>query len=160
MEHLAFLDNLETVSDVDEHSDAEEISHRQNGNSKQASGTLHVTTHLTKVYGDGIRLFRAIATAVDDDLLNCYRSVVGWPLNDMQAQKETNSAKKLRDSTVKLWKENRQVYESHAGELGFTPFVTEDLTTRMERIMKDAEYAGEPEIIAFSYSHSPHSRSL
>ena len=60
----------------------------------------------------------------------------------MQAQKETNSAKKLRGSTVKLWKENCQVYESHAEELGFLPFVTEDLTTRMERIMKDAEYAG------------------
>ena len=148
MEHFDFLDNLETVSDADKHHDAEEISHRKNGNSKQASGTLHVTHHLMKIYGDGNCLFRAIATAVDNDLLNCCRSIVGWPLNDMQAQKETNSAKKLRDSTVKLWKENRQVYESHAEELGFTPFVTEDLTTRMERIMKGAEYAGEPEIIA------------
>ena len=107
MEHLDFLDNLETVSDADKHHEAEEISHRKNGNSKQASGTLHVTDHLIKIYGDGNCLFRAIAAAVDDDLLNCCRSVVGWPLNDMQAQKETNSAKKLRDSAVKLWKENR-----------------------------------------------------
>ena len=43
MEHLDFSDNLETVSDADKHHEAEEISHRKNGNSKQASGTLHVT---------------------------------------------------------------------------------------------------------------------
>ena len=89
--------------------------------------------------------------AEDEELIACDRSPSGMPLNLLIAEIEDSTAKDFRKETIRLWEENLQIYQSHAKDLGFTPFVTEDLHTRLGRMQKYGEYAGEPEIIALTH---------
>ena len=59
------------------------------------------------------------------------------------AEIEDSTVKDLRKQTLRLW--------DHARDLGFTPFATEDLDTRLRQMQKNGEYAGEPEIIALTH---------
>ena len=85
------------------------------------------SSSLLKIYGDGNCLFKAVAMAGNIELIDYGRSPSGMPVNRLMAEIEDSTAKDLRKQTIRLWEENRQIYKSHAKDLGFTPFVTEDL---------------------------------
>ena len=60
-------------------------------------------------------------------------------------------ADELRKRTIKMWKANKLVYQSHASDLGLTHFWDDghqDISERIAEMEKSDTYAGQPEILA------------
>ena len=55
-------------------------------------------------------------------LLSCVRNEDGWPRGVDLAIQETEKADQLRKRTIQVWKANKEVYESHASDLGLAHF--------------------------------------
>ena len=61
------------------------------------------------VYPDGRCLFRAAAVSMDQALIKCSRTVMGWPCNGEIADKETKEADGLRINTVRVMYEKKDL---------------------------------------------------
>ena len=60
-------------------------------------------------------------------------------------------ADELRKKTVRMWRANKLVYESHAHDLALDHFWDDgyrDIAHRLFEMVKTKTYAGEPEILA------------
>ena len=95
--------------------------------------------------------FQSVAVACDDVLLSCVRNEGGWPAGVHLAKQETEKADKLRKRTIQMWKADKEVYESHASDLGSAHFWNDgyqDISERIADIEKSDTCASEPEILA------------
>ena len=67
------------------------------------------------------------------------------------AKQETEKADQFRKRTILMWKANKEVYESHASDLGLAHFwddCYQDISESIADMEKSDTYAGEPEILA------------
>ena len=80
--------------------------------------------------------FRSVAGACDDALLSCVRNEGGWPAGVGLAKQETEKADQLRKRTIQVWKANKEVYESHASDLGLGHFWDDGCQDISERICR------------------------
>ena len=88
---------------------------------QKSADTVHLLSYpdkVKKVYGDGQCLFRFVAVVCDDVLLSCVRNEGGWPTGVDLAKQETEKADQVRKRTIQMWQANKEVYESHASDLG------------------------------------------
>ena len=102
----------------------------------EKEGTPKSPLKVKKVYGDGQCLFRSVAGACDDALLSCVRNEGGWPTGVDLAKQEAEKAYQLRKITIQVWKASKEVYESHASDLGLAHFWDDGYQGISERICR------------------------
>ena len=118
---------------------------------EEKEDTPTLPLNVKKIYGDGQCLFRSVVVACDNALLSCERNEGGWPKDVGLASHETKKADELRKRTIKMWKANKLVYQSHASDLELTHFWDDghqDISERIAEMEKSDMYAGQPEISA------------
>ena len=81
---------------------------------EEKEDTPTLPLNVKKIYGDGRCLFRSVVVACDNALLSCERNEGSWPKDVGLASHETKKADELRTRTIKMWKANKLVYQSHA----------------------------------------------
>ena len=84
-------------------------------------------------------------------MLSCVRNEGGWSTGVDLAKLETEKADQLRKRTIQMWKANKEVYKSHASDLGLAHFWDDgyqDISEIIADMEKSDTYAGEPEILA------------
>ena len=117
---------------------------------EEKEDTPTLPLNVKKIYGDGRCLFCSVVVACDNALLSCERNEGSWPKDVGLASHETKRADELRKRTIKMWKANKLVYQSHASDLGLTHFWDDghqDISERIAKMEKSDTYAGQPEIL-------------
>ena len=144
---FTFVEQSSTPSSMNESMEEEEAIPA----TREKEDTPKLPLEVKKVYGDGRCLFRSVAVACDNVLLYYVRNEDGWPTGVDLAKLETEKADQLRKRTIQMWKANKEVYESHALDLGLAHFWDDgylDISERIADVEKSGTYAGEPEILA------------
>ena len=95
-------------------------------------------------------MFRSVAIALNNDLLECDRTSIGYPKDTLLVAKEIEEADELRRRTVQLWQENKSLYESHARDLNMEYLWDDEVSNIDERLekMKKNTHGAEPEILS------------
>ena len=96
-------------------------------------------------------MLRSVAIALNNDLLECDRTSIGYPKDTLLAAKEIEEADELRRRTAQLWQENKSLYESHARDLNMKCLWDDEFSSideRLEKMKKNDTYGAEPEILS------------
>ena len=96
--------------------------------------------------------FRVVASGDDETLVSCSRQESGYPVNAKHAELERRSAHQLRLKAVEILRSSTQLVKSHGDDLGLEYLWKGDeygsLENRLKAVEKNAEYGGQPEILA------------